>query len=135
MSIMNKSFSNFFLVTALAAGACLLVSCKKEVSERPQHFEAGVDGVAVQPLPPIDEEMAKLSLDDLGAVPSHRSTGSADDSYVPASATSSRDEFDDEDTATTVSDDEDEMSDDAPVSFDSDDFDSDDFDSDDANSF
>lgn len=123
---MNSSFGKFILVVALALGVCALVSCKKEASERPERFESGVHGVAVQPLPPIDEAMANVSLDDLDAVPSHRSTGLADDSYVPAEATRSSDEFDGEDAGDVDADEE--IADDFS-------FGGDDFDDDDANSF
>lgn len=34
------------------------VSCKKRVSEKPQVFDPAVDGVAVRPLEPMDEQLA-----------------------------------------------------------------------------
>jgi hypothetical protein len=77
---MKISFARRFL--AILVLICLLIttSCKKEASEKPRFFDPVIDGIAVVPLPPIDPEMADISLDNLeDAIPSHRYIGSAEE--------------------------------------------------------
>ena len=118
---MKIFYAKPWLVIILATSVLAMLSCKKEASEKPSFFDPAISGIAVAPLPPIDEAMAQVSLDDLDAVPSHRYTGSLSE---PRAA---------EDTSETLDSSETEMADDEETfdfSFD----DSDDFDSDDANS-
>ena len=122
---MKNSFTKLLLTIALATSVFTLFSCKKEASEEPSFFDPGIDGVAVAPLPPIDEAMAKVSLNDLDAVPSHRYTGSTDEPRVAAP------DSDDEADSDLFEGDETEMAEEEEDDFS---FESDDFDSDDANS-
>ena len=63
----------FILIAVLLAAT----SCKKNATETPRRFDPAVDAIAVAPLPPIDESMSQVSLDELDTVPSHRNTATA----------------------------------------------------------
>lgn len=74
---MKNRWNHMCLACVLAMLALAAVSCEKNSSDAPKRFEPGIDGVAVAPLPPIDESMAQVSLNDLDAVPSHRDTSTS----------------------------------------------------------
>ena len=83
---MKISYTKLYPAFVIIVAVSTLLSCRKEAEPHPQTFEPGINGVAVAPLPPIDESMAQVSLDDLGAVPNYRSTGTISDVLAPAPA-------------------------------------------------
>ena len=71
---MKHRYDRFTLVAFLMLGLVAISSCKQEVSQPPEFYDAQVDGIAVTPLPPID--LGVLNADV--TVASHRSTAAFD---------------------------------------------------------
>ena len=57
-------------VALLLLGLVVIFSCKQEVSQPPEFYDAEYDGLAVNPLPPIDIGVLNAGV----TIPSHRST-------------------------------------------------------------